>query len=712
MRFNVEDFLKAAGAVAQGTLQGKLQARQIAEQQRMQQQQQSLQLQQVAQSNDDQQFAQAEAYDQHLLQNELPKLAPESQKALLDQINQRKFARQQQRQQRQQFRTALLPPGLQPFFATPPGQAPTTTPVNPTQPQTNLGPGSTPLQAGTAASLPGGMPTQLPTSPAAPAPGTLAPPNNSPPTAWAPGVGNTGRELSPPPGFGAPLAPQQAMGMPTPEQMGQTPAPPPTAPPAAPGASSGAAPPTPNRRFTIPGLEGDFEMAGLTKEQLTDYQKRREQARTLVGSFAGDPTTKAALDQAWTQLPDNLQTGDDLQRANQLLNQIESYRAGNNLNAQVFEENRYKTISADREKAVTALRDAKTSPQLGAALVRRVLAREGDLQKMGRFDPDSEGIFAGFPDEKAAYEQAVQDKDPKKAGQILESVAGNLRNNENDSAHAAANTRALYQIISNMSAHDRNDPKKVAQMARVWGQPEIAARIEKEGVTFGGYRADKAFYDLLKEADQWKGMDDTSKDLLLSELKAAAIDAGKSPEEIRKIVAAKLGQSEKPLTAYQKAILEDRDQDRDLRFRQYRLSEQKFGVYKRHMENLDARAGSEGGGASLAAKLRGPQHAVDQKWEAYQQVVNKYALTDDQVKSGATPLARQAQGLLNDFNQAYNAWATVYQRELGVDPRTGNPAPKGVTNASAPRKPLAQMTDAELSQAFGRAVQGKFSKGK
>jgi hypothetical protein len=689
MRFNVEDFLKAAGAVAQGTLQGKVQARQLAEQQRMQQQQQSLQLQQVAQANDDQQFAQQDAYDQHLLTNVIPKLDPHSQQAAIDQINQRKFARQQQRQQRQQFRTALLPPGLQPFFATPPGQAPTATLVNPTQPQTHLGPGSTPLQAGTAASLPGGMPTQLPTSPAAPAPGTASPP-----------------------GFGAPLAPQQAMGMPTPEQMGQAPAPPPTAPPAAPGAPSGAAPPTPNRRFTIPGLEGDFEMAGLTKEQLTDYQKRREQARTLVGSFAGDPTTKAALDQAWTQLPDNLQTGDDLQRANQLLNQIESYRAGNNLNAQVFEENRYKTISADREKAVTALRDAKTSPQLGAALIRRALARESEMQKMGRFDPDSEGIFAGFPDEKAAYEQAVQDKDTKKAGQILESVAGNLRNNENDSAHAAANTRALYQIISNMSAHDRNDPKKVAQMARVWGQPELAARIEKEGVTFGGYRADKAFYDLLKEADQWKGMDDTSKDLLLSELKAAAIDAGKSPEEIRKIVAAKLGQSEKPLTAYQKAILEDRDQDRDLRFRQYRLSEQKFGVYKRHMENLDARVGSQGGGASLAAKLRGPQHAVDQKWDAYQRVVNKYALTDDQVKSGATPLAKQAQGLLNDFNQAYNAWATVYQRELGVDPRTGNPASKGVTNASAPRKPLAQMTDAELSQAFGRAVQGKFSKGK
>jgi hypothetical protein len=716
MRLNIEDFLRGATAVAQGTLAGKLQARQTAQAQRQQDLQNGLALHQAAEHSDEAAFQQEEANDQYVQQYILPKLTGETARELQKQMTAKQFDRQQRRQQAAARRAAFAPPMLRPFLTPPPGAPP----VNTTQPQTFAGPGATPMQGATAGVMPGAANNvQLPTNPpgAAPPPGAMPPAPLAPPAlaptapAPLPNVGDmVAGAVNPPavPAPGASLSPS-----PSPLSPGALSAPgvaPPVAPPA-PGvvtpapspAAGGTAAPTNGRRFSIPGYAGEFEFKGVTPEQIADFKKRRDAGRKIVDSYNSNPQVKADLEAAWQQLATvDPQDEDELHRANDSLAGIERYRADASMDAQRFGNLKYQQRLAARDRARDAIKDPRTGKDRGVVLLRTALAREADLAKEfpDDFDQNSEGLWASFPDLKKAYDRAQATTDTTDDNKVWKRWRPASRMTRTKRAlRPARKWRACshqYPLLGASAPTPRPSRSTCARRA----SPSYADQVEKNGLTFGGYRADRAAEDFMKQADNWAKMAPEDQNLWVAHMRDLAQAAGWSQEQLQAIVAPKL--ADKPLTEYQKKMLDLQDRRIDTSRDQLKVAQDRLKLMREKMDQV----GKGKNGASGAIVLRGKQHEIDTLWRAYHDLKKQYGLMDDQITNGTSPAARDARELLKKIGPKQKAFNAMYARVTGVDFDSGAPIGGKNNPAANPSqgspKPIAQMNAAETMAELAR----------
>src|SRR5205085_194829 len=126
--------------------------------------------------------------------------------------------------------------------------------------------------------------------------------------------------------------------------------------------------------------------------------------------------------------------------------------------------------------------------------------------------------------------------------------------------------------------------------------------------------------------------------------------------------------ADKPLTEYQKKMLDLQDQRIDVSRDQLKVAQDRLKLMREKMDKL-----SKGkNGASGAIVLRGKQHEIDTLWRAYYDMKKQYGLMDDQIQNGTSPAARDARELLKKIEPKEKAFKAMYARVTGVDFDSGD----------------------------------------
>lgn len=743
-RLNWTDFVRGAAEVAKGALVGKLQAQQVARQRQQEDRQNAMQLEQFGRQADQDQLAHEEAYDQQLWQ-QLSRFDQKSQNAMIQQLNQRAFDRQQRAQQMQQQRMGALPPVMQralgmpngvpsagqmgalPGFMggahTPPPTAPAGGPIlnqlnsaaasgvpfTPVQPTTNMGPAGTVQQGATAAVAP---PTgvTLPTAPTS-MPGAGAgppqvpvqgPPIPPPPIAaqqqMGPGIQAAGAIMGAMglPGMGMQAAGQQMMqpgGIP-PAPMPTAPQPPlPVQPPpinpatGAPGLPNVPAPVpgagTPDVNVTgvapqgmpVPGLKGTFNLRGVTPDQVKSMTKDIATARKLLSDYNEDPNVKAALQNALNQVPADISDEDSYHKAEAAMQLFNNNLGGISGGAQRADEARLKGAETRRNQILDQVLSSKNSDLTAGDRLVRVSELDKDLKKK-RGDLFTGGEMEPYEADLEEYKQARADGNTDRAKEIAGYIMGDLKNPE-PPPKRAADTQAILNITKGMSSEEAKDPEQVAKRLEAFGFGDVAKKVRAGGISFGGYRAEQLFNNLVKQASGWANMNPEARTFFLENLRQAADAAGKQidlPDDIKK---------DPTLTPYQKAMISLRGKELNVRYGTLQVAQanHQLAVDKFNAMKDGKLAGNKG--QSIAALVRPFQHNVDKAWDAYRKMMDKYAFTDEQLKDPpAGSLAAQAKTLRDQYDASYQGLRGAYKQYAKSDigqSLTGGGAPAGAT---------------------------------